>query len=631
MSKTNRSNRDVGESPPPLAWWRQRGFVLLAGVVALLMLLVMMSGKSSAVVLAMVCSDGVLLLLWLAAAGGWGSWIPVGATPASPLQIVTHVALGLGIISLLELLLGLAGLLHRPIAFAIIAIGIALLVIRVHKHIAQWLTAPADWDWLWLLGTPLLAAGVVAALVPPGILWGDEPHAYDVLEYHLQLPREWLELGRIAPLQHNVFSYFPLNVEMHYLLAMQLKGGPWAGMYLAQLMHLAMIALTALAVYAVARTFASKPAAILAALAALSTPWMLMLGSIAYNEGGLLLFGTLAIAWLLHSLSLRERAGVRASVIAGLFAGFACGTKLTGVALLLIIAPPIRREQPIKQLATFVIAGVVTFSPWLIRNTIWAGNPVFPEATSIFGRAHFTETQVERWKRAHSPTESQRSIRGRASAAWNQIARDFRFGYALLPAGLLAMLITIRRRESQVLLSLLIAWLIVWLAFTHLQGRFFVLAIPIAAIALARFPVAAAVPLIAGMIVSLNLFTTRVAPLADKQVLGAEDFKPMLADDVQLFMEKKDADFVLVGDAKAFLYQIPTQRLRYRTVFDVQNSPGDSVMHAWLGEQSGSPYIVVDPFELERFSRTYYAIPPLGGDFPAPRDRITVLMPAGSR
>ena len=33
------------------------------------------------------------------------------------------------------------------------------------------------------------------------------------------------------------FSYFPFGVEMHYLLAMHLAGGPWRGMYLAQLMH----------------------------------------------------------------------------------------------------------------------------------------------------------------------------------------------------------------------------------------------------------------------------------------------------------------------------------------------------------------------------------------------------------
>src|SRR5213078_1298611 len=99
---------------------------------------------------------------------------------------------------------------------------------------------------------------IVAALVPPGVMWGDEPHGYDVVEYHLQLPREWYELHRIVPLHHNVFSYFPLATEMHYLLAMQFRHTPWAGMYVAQLMHVAMSALAVVAVYAMGRALGSR-------------------------------------------------------------------------------------------------------------------------------------------------------------------------------------------------------------------------------------------------------------------------------------------------------------------------------------------------------------------------------------
>src|SRR5205823_9322486 len=118
--------------------------------------------------------------------------------------------------------------------------------------------------WLWLLVVPFFAIAVVGALMPPGVLWKDEPHYYDVIEYHLQVPREWYEAGRIVPLHHNVFSFFPFNVEMHYLLAMHLRGGPWAGMYLAQFMHGAFIFLTVLAVYALARWKADRWTATLA-------------------------------------------------------------------------------------------------------------------------------------------------------------------------------------------------------------------------------------------------------------------------------------------------------------------------------------------------------------------------------
>jgi len=103
-------------------------------------------------------------------------------------------------------------------------------------------------------------------------------------------------MGRIVPLEHNVFSYFPCNVEMHYLLAMHLRGGPWAGMYLAQLMHAAMVGVTLIAIYGAARMTGGRLVACIATLAAATMPWTIMLGSVAYNEGGMLLFGHCASA-----------------------------------------------------------------------------------------------------------------------------------------------------------------------------------------------------------------------------------------------------------------------------------------------------------------------------------------------
>ena len=54
------------------------------------------------------------------------------------------------------------------------------------------------------------------------------------------------DAGRIVPLRHNAFSFFPFNVETHYLLAMHLEGGPYEGMYLCQLMHLSLMVLVVL-------------------------------------------------------------------------------------------------------------------------------------------------------------------------------------------------------------------------------------------------------------------------------------------------------------------------------------------------------------------------------------------------
>ena len=183
------------------------------------------------------------------------------------LPIVTSIGLGLGVMSILTLALGLAGVLNRFTAIAVLVGGIALAVVEAVRYgrgrrpgeadaaVRAWFGGSAGWAWLWLAVVPLLAIVAVGAMVPPGFLWTpDEPHGYDVVEYHLQVPRKWYEAGRIVPLGHNVFSFFPFNVEMHYLLAMHLRGGPWSGMYLAQLMHASYVVLAVLAVYAFAPT-----------------------------------------------------------------------------------------------------------------------------------------------------------------------------------------------------------------------------------------------------------------------------------------------------------------------------------------------------------------------------------------
>jgi len=468
-----------------------------------------------------------------------------------------------------------------------------------------------------------------------------------------------------VPLHHNVFSYFPTAMEMHYLLAMQLRHGPWAGAYLAQLMHVSVCALSVLAVYAAARTFAEKPPAILAAIAMANVPWVWLLAPVGYNEGALILFTTLALAWLFcrgdacvaggaaaNSSTLRvdRDAGIAPTrrnhwLLAGVMAGFACGVKLTAVPQVLMMLPiiaafvAIARGEPIRRVlanaAVFILAGSIVFSPWLIRNAIWARNPVFPEAQNLLGHAHFSQTQTQRWHRAHSPPPNLQPITARLREAWHQIAADWRFGYELLPLGLLCALLSLRRPEARLLLLLLLAWLIFWLAFTHLQGRFFVLAIPIAAMSVAlmqtrpRLIFVACVLLIQlalGSLMLINTFAYRVALLRDQGFLAFDDFKEFLPDDVKDLIVK-GRPIALVGDARAFLYATPMSGLHYRTVFDVDVKPGESVVDAWVAGATGSPDVVIDPIELDRFSRTYLGIPPLPDDFPGPRDHPFIAMP----
>lgn len=565
--------------------------------------------------------EGGFASLWLLASFGWGNLllrtIRVRCDSTS-LRIATACGFGIGVMSLLILLLGLAGQFNRVAAWALIAVGLLLAIYFLAPAIRAFkFDRSAKPNWLILFLLPTLSLAVLWSFETPGLLWLDEPQGYDVTEYHLQVPREWYEAGRIAPLEHNVFSYFPMNVEMHYLLAMQLRGGPWDGMYLAQLMHALMFALGILALCSGANR--------LAGLLMASVPWLLMLAPTAYNEGGLLLFGTLAIVWTLRAIQFKQ---IESFLLAGALAGFACGCKLTGITFLASVplVGLLLRAISFKQSATFVVAGLLAFSPWLIRNMLWAGNPVFPEAAGLLGRGHFSEEQVQRWQDAHSASPAERTFTGRLTATWRQLLADWRYGLVFFPLTLIAIGVSFRHPQSRLLIGLLLLQFIFWIGFTHLQGRFFLLAVPISAILIAGVELAhwrtvVTVAAACSACVGWISLTHRAFDLPES--LGTDHYEPIVRNSIltpELASRIYDtsAPIALIGESRAFWFEIPMSRLRYRTVFDVNAKPGDSLIDAWAGSSvpAGANLIVV-PSELNRLADHYSNLPPLTDEMKA--------------
>jgi hypothetical protein len=348
---------------------------------------------------------------------------------------------------------------------------------------------------------------------------------------------------------------------------------------------------------------------------------------------------------------------IRRFALAGLMAGFACGCKLTAVpeilvgiaAISAVVAVAMRilqKEQnpiPWRGLALFAFCGLLTFLPWLARNAVWARNPVFPEAAGLLGHGGFSDAQVERWRRAHSPQPAQQSARARAAAFGEQVLGDWQFGYEFLPMVLIASALTIRRPQTWFLAGLLLLLLIVWLGFTHLQGRFFILALPIGALLLVEVQwrgvrassgamIAIGLPVAVQAIVgAANLYAELLPHLYGNipivALLGDEDMswaRPAALDSIP-----SSSPIILVGDAKAFwFYQIPMSRLRYKTVFDVDAPPGANLIDAWAGQPStrNGGWLVIDPAELNRMVRTYQPLPPVPREI-AGKDGVFTVPP----
>jgi len=562
---------------------------------------------------------------------------------------------------------------------------------------------------MWIVAMPFLGMAIVGACLMPGVLWRpDDPHPYDVLVYHLQVPREWYELGRVVGLTHNVFSYFPFNTEMHFLAMMYLKGGPWKGMYAAQFLNVVFAALTVLTIYGSVRKLrpdASLANAIVAGVLTAGIPWIVMPACVAYVEPYMVLMTALSVHWALvgmsrgsplhaiaqgHTESPRSTFGERFSpwALAGVFAGFAAGAKFTAVAMVLVGLPaacgvvgvlagfvgrlsgstdalvgsvfarPKRAASPPAKLVNdgsgeagemprihygrniiigcviFFVSGLAALSPWLIRNQIWAGNPVFPLAMRVLGARDFDETQIVRFERAHAATDVQKSLSAKVQAVVHEIQWSWKYGFALWMLALAGWVISARRAEAWALGILTLLMLFTWMFATHLMSRFLVTSIPPAMllIGLARWGRLLPVVGVIGVVCILcawsgeGRLSDQLSQAAEKgeQGLFGLDEPMLMIPEIVKEVEDGQRIVAMVGDSQAFLHPSPMSHLRYRTVFDVKTVPGQNPIDAWLGLKAGEARprdvtVYVDPAELSRLARTYLGIEDLkdeAGDRP---------------
>lgn len=340
----------------------------------------------------------------------------------------------------------------------------------------------------------------LAATQPPGWLWGSEFGGFDSLSYHLQLPQEWIAAGRLNPVNHNVYSYLPSYVESVYMQfgaaaetlnslgaksdqagLLTFDGLPllvcqhfhvWCAIIAAWLTGRVVLLLTE-----------SRTAAGIAFSALISIPWVIVTGSLSYNECAMLgLFAGAVLVAADSAISPVVRAAITAFLV-----GVACGCKPT--ALLFCAAPVglfMLRDVPIRTLPKLagvaLPVGAITLLPWLTRNYQASGNPVFPQLSKYFGTGHWDVEQVERYTGAHSFSGS---IGDRIGLMFSFDRGIFhsQFGLAFLALILLgAMLIAKPSRKVAVLLMLGVASQIgAWLVATHLQSRFLIpLLVPLA-------------------------------------------------------------------------------------------------------------------------------------------------------
>lgn len=562
------------------------------------------------------------------AAWALGSWL-LSRLPALRLSAgefrYFSVLVGFGVLALLTLGLGYLGLLSSWL-FWLILLGVTGLAVWQRPERRQVVQEPelAAWDvravrW-WLLAMSPFVVGMALGSLSPST-------DFDVIAYHLGGPKEWFLAGRIEFLPHNVYTSFPFLTEMLLLDGMLLLGDWFWGGLAGQAVLMTFAPLTAWGIALAGRRWFSPTAGLAGALIYLSTPWVFRMSIIAYAEGGLtaFVFGTAYALFLALDHCAEPRpadttatpapAGAVTGrlILVGLCAGGAMACKYTGLVTAVLPAAVVLGVDTLRKLrrsatprpvwmfgrdaAAFSLGVAVMIGPWLLKNLVETGNPVYPLGYAVFGGRDLDDDLADKWKRGHA--------RPQAGSAWGELrdlgAKAFDVAavndwqspliFMLAP---LACLWTGPRKLVWGWWAVTIWQFLSWWLFTHHLDRFWIPLLPSAAAlaGVAVVSVAAVWPrriihaaFAAGLLFNLgfvstslvgyNAGLTRLPSAAEFAVRVVSPEIALLNAALEAGELPPDAKILCVGEAALFHARFPYV---YNTVFD------HSIFETWCGE-----------------------------------------------
>jgi hypothetical protein len=295
-------------------------------------------------------------------------------------RAIFSMPLGLGILAYGVLLLGLLGLLRAEALFAWLVLA-GVLSWKEWRDILRRLpgaliTGLGSWEGLGFERKLLVYAGgiillltLLQALTPP---WDA-----DGLLYHLQVPRLFLDAGRISSLPDNWLTYYPFTVEMLFALGLGFGSDNFA-----KLVHLTFAIILVLGTYACGRRYLGDLAGWFAAAVLLGIPIFPIWASIAYIDIAWAVYEFLAVYALLVWSRDRQPAWL---ILAGMLMGFGLGSKYLAIGGAVAVGlwvlwqgRSLGWRGSLKGALLFGGLALMVASPWYLKNWLWTGNPVYP-------------------------------------------------------------------------------------------------------------------------------------------------------------------------------------------------------------------------------------------------------------
>jgi hypothetical protein len=292
-----------------------------------------------------------------------------------PVQVALAAGLGLGLLSLLLLLWGLLGGLHSVLAWA----GLLLVTAWLRHDLRRLLVRLRAYRWprpqgRFELG---LALYILLALLFTFCLALAPELGWDAHVYHLTGPKLFLEMGRIGHPIDLFYLGFPQLGGMQFMLGLLLVGDGLTALFHFGYGLLALVLVMALSAQAFGRETALPSGALL-----LSVTAVLELMMSAYVDITLLFYTTAAFYAFWRWRDSRQTGWL---LLLGLFCGFCAGVKYTAVAVPIALGLSllwVLRRRPlvdiIRQGGLLTLVTTLTTVPWLLKNWLVTGNPVYP-------------------------------------------------------------------------------------------------------------------------------------------------------------------------------------------------------------------------------------------------------------
>ena len=222
----------------------------------------------------------------------------------------------------------------------------------------------------------LIASVIILSCVPPV--------AKDELVHHLAVPKLYLKHGGMIEIPFMPFSYYPMNLELLYLIPLYFGND-----IIPKFIHFSFALLTAWMLFRYLKKRTGRTYALFGVLFFLSLPLIVKLSITAYIDLGMIFFTTASILYLLEWVEKAFK--IKLLILSAVFCGLGLGTKYNGLIVLFLLtlfAPFLYARacksgrpgvlKPAWQGVIFFLISVAVFSPWMMRNYQWTGNPLYP-------------------------------------------------------------------------------------------------------------------------------------------------------------------------------------------------------------------------------------------------------------